>query len=318
MPFSRGHAGHQRELPGHSGVKPQPHRTVPSIRSVLVVIDAAADDTHLTHLIDRACLLPLLPDAQVLLLRFGPRASGERAVGDEREISRLLERAESAARSRGRAVHFEAIALEADPRVEVPRQARLARADVVLVGRQASGGGDSRLAEHLLHAGEGATLYVVRRPMAPYRRPLIAVELDDTAATLLAATLRLIGGHPRHLGVLHAYELPGEGWLRSAEGVPEPTLQSYQAATEAGLARRLEALLDTAPPPLATVTRLVRGGDPRLVIESASREFRADLLVIGTAGESTLKRLLRGDIPGHALRTASCDLLAVSTRPAHP
>lgn len=55
----------------------------------------------------------------------------------------------------------------------------------------------------------------------------------------------------------------------------------------------------------------VRLGDAAEEIESAAKEMKADMIVVGTHGRSGLKHLLLGSVAEHIVRHAPCPVLTV-------
>lgn len=68
--------------------------------------------------------------------------------------------------------------------------------------------------ERVIRLGQRPVLAVRRRPRAAYRRPAIALALDEAAPAIVSLALRVLPSLSE-ITVLHGYEVPLEGWLAS-------------------------------------------------------------------------------------------------------
>jgi len=190
---------------------------------------------------------------------------------------------------------------------------RAAQADLLVVG--ARGQHPVRdfaigtTGERLLRKRRGSMLVVRRSPARRYRRVLAPVDFSVHAPRVLAHAATI--APTARIEVLHAFELPFEGKLRSA-GVPVAEIHHSRQQARAQAVERLAALVAAAGIETTRVQRRIEHGYAPRVIVDAARESRADLIVIGKHGESIVEDLLLGSVTLHVLGEARCDVLVVS------
>ena len=196
--------------------------------------------------------------------------------------------------------------------VEIVRQARAARAELVVLG--AHGRHFVRdlflgtTAERVVRKGGRAVLVVKRPPGDSYRRVLVPVDFSATARATLLLTARL--APMARLILLHAYEIPYEGRLRMAGATNEP-IARLRRQHERQARARLRALVRELKLGARHPVCLVHHGYPSSVIDAAARARRADLVALGTHGMSGLRYVLLGSVAERVLREAPCDVLVV-------
>lgn len=195
------------------------------------------------------------------------------------------------------------------PYVQIIQRARELGAELIVMGRNRPPGVLGTTLTRVVHLSEIPTLVVRRRARAPYRHPLVAVEIDPSARSLIELTSELLGGaDPEHriVRVLHAYRAVFAGWHRTAadESGAFYVRQARQAA-ERSLAQLLAAL---GPLP-CRLEAIVRNGDPRGVIAREANRMRADLVAVGTHGRGGVAHVLLGSIAEWAVANVSRDVL---------
>lgn len=193
--------------------------------------------------------------------------------------------------------------VEGKPFVEIVRNARNRRAELIVLGRRGEGGFRALLvgstAERVIRKA-GASVLVVTRPAAgPYQRPLVAIDFSDSSRLALETTLRLVGPDTGVVELLHAYDVP--------PGTTDP----------ATLARHLEAvaranfekfLVDFASAGVEWRITL-KEGDARQVIPDLAAERQCDLVALGSHGRSGFAQILIGSVAEAVVRGAPCDVL---------
>jgi len=143
--------------------------------------------------------------------------------------------------------------------------------------------------------------------MANVRRVLVAVDLDATARSTIAAGEQIATQLGAQLRFVHAIEpIPYATDLE-----PLVDLHAMHDAT-------LSVLEDTIWPLLADskADRVVREGDPTAVIEVEARSWRADLLVVGHHTRSRLDRVVMGSVSYDLLHDLPASIMVV--HPNHP
>jgi nucleotide-binding universal stress UspA family protein len=296
-----------------------PARAALPLKTVLVATDFSAGAERA---LERALLLPLAAGAKVhvvhVLGKGGPRAA--RTDARERALS-MLEGSVASARDRAQArgddleltSHFR----EGQPFVEIIRSARELGAELVLVGRH----GRERLrdavigttAERVLRKGDVPVLVVNAEPAGPYAKPLVATDLSDASRRTFDFALRVLDPQLRSIGVVHAVEVPFEGFLTPSVSGPNDR-RAYRRTFERQGARALEAYLEPYAQSGVTWRTVVRAGDPRGAVVATSLRRRADLLAIGTHGRTGIAHALLGSVAEWLVAHCRCDVLVV--RPA--
>lgn len=157
--------------------------------------------------------------------------------------------------------------------------------------------------DNLIRQSPSPVLVVKRRPRAPYRDVLCAVDLSDCAAHALRCALKLL---PEcRVIALHAYHVGFEGWQRDAYVKEE---------TKADAARNLDeflAGLDLAPGDRDRVEARIGYGNPEEVIGDEIERNEPDLLVLGTHGRGGFRQATLGSTASAILEWARPDTLVV-------
>lgn len=162
----------------------------------------------------------------------------------------------------------------------------------------------------------------LRRPGPPPDSIAAAVDVDDgplnrriiAAAALAARAAAPAGGPPPAVHLLHAWDAPGEGLVRSFAHASGEAGR-YVAEVEAHHWKRLQDLADGAAtwPEAAgvrLVPRLIRG-PARVAVPTAIRDLGAALLVMGTVARTGVPGLIIGNTAEDVLNTVSVSVLAV-------
>lgn len=288
-----------------------PRREPPApFRSIVVATDftIGARDA-----LERAAQLPLARGARVSLLHVFPRkladrralATLQRRVDDA--ARRFAARAESAGHSE---LEVTGVLAKGQPFVEILRQARRRKADLIVVGRHGRRVFRDLVmgstAQRMVRQSEIPVLVVHGDPQGPWRRPVVATDLGPTSRHLGEIAARILDPVRAQVQVVHAFEVPFEGWValsdRSGGG---NWRRLYRQAASPKLARFAAALTARG---LRVRTRLIHG-DPRKAVLGEARRTRADLLVVGTHGRSGVSRALLGTVAEGLVSDATCDVL---------
>ena len=268
----------------------------------------------------RAASLPLGADAELhvvhVLNSVLSDAARDRAVPDAH--ARLKERARAAAqahRPAGRELPVTTHVAQGQAFVEIIRQARTVRADLVVIGRHRPRRIRDALlgstAERVVRKGDTPVLLVARPPAGAYRNVLAAVDLGDTSLRVVELATSLVK-EDASMMLVHAYEVPFESTLErsvGAAGMEDIRRARREALADAGT--RLRQALK----PLGREFELVlRRGEPRMVVIREALRKRADLVVLGTHARSGIAHALLGSVAEWLVRGAPCDIAI--TRPA--
>ena len=143
--------------------------------------------------------------------------------------------------------------------------------------------------------------------MRPIEKILVPVDFSEHAAAALDRAVDLAKRFGARLTLLHAYELPGPAMTEYQISIPEPLAEQVRAAAST----RLEALRERAAAgDLEVGCELVRGSAADAVANVAA-SLEADLVVMGTRGNTGLQHLLLGSVAERTVRTAPCPVLTV-------
>lgn len=161
-------------------------------------------------------------------------------------------------------------------------------------------------AVRLLKTATYPVLVVKQAPHEPYRRVLVAVDFSAASARAVRHAQQVAPG--ADIVLLHAFEVPFEGYLRYAS-VDEAAISHYRTVTGQEALQQLAALRDRAGLPPTSAKLVVLHGDPRLRIIEQEEELDCDLIVMGKHGDSVLETLLLGSVTKHVLAESQGDVL---------
>lgn len=148
-------------------------------------------------------------------------------------------------------------------------------------------------------------LIVKQRGHRPYARILLATDYSQPSATALVWAMTTFPEAEFHL--VHGCHMPFEGWQQAAYAMDE-----VLAACRTGMVDFVDTLpIDaTARAKLTTHVALL---DPFQMVRQVSTAIGADLLVIGSHGESGLRHATIGSVANALLSSAAIDTLMVKT-----
>lgn len=298
---------------------PKPPRP---FRSLLVPLDFSPASDRVAG---RVALLPLATGARLTLMHVVPRnlptSARERAKAEA--LKTLTAQARRLTAKLPSGVDVAPLVMVGAAAAEIAKRADKAKVDLVVMGR---GGGRAlrdvflgSTAERVIRRGQLPVL-VVRLPQrAAYRRPSLALDVDQTAPDVLDLLLRVLPVPRPAVEVIHAYDAPHQ-WMRygslSNEDAEEyrahyrqKALHEIAALLAASLAR---TKLDPRDAPLWRTQ--LRYGSPRSVIAKAVEKRGTDLLVLGTHAYSGVAQAFLGTVAGDVLREVACDVLVVPPR----
>jgi universal stress protein E len=253
--------------------------------------------------VSRAVNLPLAIDARVTLFHVIHRELGLSPLLQslaEQDAPRLLEEAAERARQLasdlGASVRVETAFCNGLPFIEVVREARARSADLIVVGRHSKRSLSEALigttAERVFRKTGTAVLIVGEptgptRPILPYRRALVAVDMSETCRRAVALGLRVLDASVETVDIVHAVEAV-EHVVAAKEAVT-----AMLAATSS--AKRWNLAVEV--------------GDPRKVILDVASHRGCELVVLGTHGRTALAQMLVGSVAEAVVRNARCDVL---------
>lgn len=151
---------------------------------------------------------------------------------------------------------------------------------------------------------------LVARPRALTGHVLVATDFSDPATPALVAGIeeaRRIGGR---LTAVHCVDITQLDW--SASFTPSPGWVDLVRASQTSLREDAEARLRAALSSLgATGDVLAVCGDPPNAIAGAATQLGAEVVIVGTAGRTGLKRVTLGSVAEGVVRHAPTSVMVV-------
>ncbi len=200
--------------------------------------------------------------------------------------------------------------------VEIIRHARSVAADLIVLGRHGRRPVRDMFigstAERVIRTGDLPVLVVSRKPSGGYRRPIVAVDLEDTCRSVVSIAMRVLGPEVASATLVHAYHVPFEGFM--TPGVSPDAMtdirKEYRRVAASNMAKLQASIGDLG---VRWQTVVVRA-DPRSAVVAEAARRRANLVVVGTHGRTGLSHALIGSVAEWIIQAAPCDVLVA--RPA--
>jgi nucleotide-binding universal stress UspA family protein len=287
--------------------------------SLLVAIDLTPSSDRVLGRVSR---LPLADDAEVTILHVVP---GSLTATQQRDAERdadaaLASEALHLRKSLPQHVRIHRLVKRGGAAEEIGACATKLDAELIVMGR---GSGralrDAFLgstAERVVRQARIPVLVVRLAARATYKRPALALDLDQAAHEVVRLLLRVLPAPRPRVAIIHAYEIPYRGLIYPSLSADEAdkTDEEFRLAAHEDLAGLLATALaegkvrpeDTPPWKLH-----VWHGSPLVVVERVMKKVETDLLVLGTRGHSGAAYLFLGTVAGELLRQAKCDVLVV-------
>jgi nucleotide-binding universal stress UspA family protein len=147
----------------------------------------------------------------------------------------------------------------------------------------------------------------------------ILLAIDDSECSTAAVKAVIDQFRPAHtqVTVLHADDWPNgiPPSMAFAEGSSAShSILAFHKLRRSNAAAQLEAVAEQLRREGFTVAASLRDGDPRHTIVDCAREWRADLIVLGSHGKKGLDRML-GSVSDSVARHAPCSVEIVRARP---
>ncbi|MDB4962825.1 MAG: hypothetical protein JWP01_2824 [Myxococcales bacterium] len=271
--------------------------------TILVATDFSAGAARA---LERATRLPLADPAKLVLVHVLPADAKSSAQADAEEL--LAQTLTTVPRSPDLEISSEVAS--GTPFEAIIKHARSLEADLVVMGRH----GKRRIHDLLIGStvhrtvryGDTPVLVVNAEVTGPYRRPVIALELDDVSRRIVELGLSVLPSEIGEVDVVHANELPAtELQLIASTG--------FEDDHDVGARRFLEDVLHSTGVAGSPWRITIRRADARIAILNETVSYQADLVVLGTHGRSGLAHVAAGSVAEFVLGEARCDVLV--TRP---
>lgn len=143
--------------------------------------------------------------------------------------------------------------------------------------------------------------------MSAIRTILVPIDFSSYSLAALERARDLARQSGARLHLLHCYEIPTPGFEQYRLALPETVWERIREGAE----RRLAELAEKAAAPGLTVTSELCADPPGQSIAAVAQRIGADLVVMGTHGNTGLKHLLLGSVAERTARTATCSVLVV-------
>lgn len=154
-------------------------------------------------------------------------------------------------------------------------------------------------AERVMRASRRPVLMVNRDSAAPYRNPIIAVDLSPISALVVKTAKKLGLTKSAELSVVYA-------------ATPESKIDESEKDARRRQARYdLNDLLTAEGVAVGPNYLIAEEGEAVGLIRDWTRRTEADLLIMGTSGQGGVRRFFIGSVAGSLLRQMECDMLAV-------
>lgn len=145
--------------------------------------------------------------------------------------------------------------------------------------------------------------------MNRFRSILVPTDFSEHANAALDRALALARASSGVVHLLHAYEIPLGTIPPYGVAIPESVLAGLRDAA----ARRLEKAAARVEAAGVRCERHLVQSSPSMAIGESARSLDADLVVMGTRGNTGLKHVLLGSVAERTVRTAPCPVLTLQT-----
>ena len=135
----------------------------------------------------------------------------------------------------------------------------------------------------------------------------VAVDFSDHADAAVDTAIELAKGLGAEIHVIHAFDLRVPMITPYEVAIPEPYIEQSREAAAAKLAEVVDTVRKAG---VKVGSQLVGSPPPAAIVEAAER-VGADLIVMGTRGNTGLKHLLLGSVAEQTLRLAHCAVMTV-------
>jgi nucleotide-binding universal stress UspA family protein len=276
--------------------------------NILVATDFSAGGRQA---VQRAARLPIARGSALTILHVMPRLQPQVAMRAEAAVRDAIDvLAADARRLLPVGVDLFTVIETGDAWAEIVRRAAGERSQLIVVGRSGRG---RRLfgstADRVLRTTHTPVLVVAADPVAPYGRPLVAVDREGTAVAAISLLTRVVAEHVRGALAVHVLD-PHARLLPIEYGLTATEIAEYRDLPEQTVRREIEPGLDAlCGTDFDFDLRCVEGGTASTILDMAAAE-EADLIALGTHGRSGLRHLLIGSVCESVVRDSSIDVLA--------
>lgn len=282
----------------------------PLPRHILVAVDRSQPSSWAVKVAERVG--PAFGSDLRLIYVLDPDTNGGELIEMVGEAEQFITRYPVTAPPEGR--RLDRIVHMGQPPAEIAAEANEWPADLIVVGTHGRRGIDrlmlGSIAEGVLRRAACPVLCVGHEPPSPIGIARILVAVDDSEQAGWAADLarRFAGSFRAQVALAHVvpFALPVEpGYGMVVDHADEILMNAGKEFLS-----KFYWCQGGSPP-----TRIVRQGPAAQEILVAAREWKADLIVLGTHSRRGLSRLLLGSTAEAVVRQSACPVLCVSHGP---
>lgn len=263
--------------------------------------------------VERAARLRMRRGSSLTILHVIPR---QRRAGPAREVEARDALARDVARARAvlaPGVDLRLAICRGEPFAEIARRADEERAELIVVGRHGEHGWRRGIlgstADRVLRTTSVGVLVVAAEPTVPYRRALVAVDHEGTAAAVIGLLAHVLTPDVEELLAVHVLDQCAPERLPAVYSRGGAEVAHQHVAAESIVRATIGCALDElCGPALAYELRCV-DGLPAPAILDASRAESIDLVAVGTHGRTGLGRLMIGSVAAGVIRDNEVDTL---------
>lgn len=141
----------------------------------------------------------------------------------------------------------------------------------------------------------------------PIRKILVPVDFSPDADQAVADAIEIARASDAEIELLHAWRLPVQATLPEAGLVPIEAVNAIRKSDEEKLQAQAASIRDQG---VRCNAHLIEGVASHEIVEAIGA-YNADLVVIGTRGQTGLKHAVMGSVAERVTRHASCPVLTV-------
>ena len=143
--------------------------------------------------------------------------------------------------------------------------------------------------------------------MRPISTIAVAVDFSDHADAATDVSIDLAKRLGAEIHVVHAFDLRAPMITAYDVAIPEPYIEQSRDAAASKLAKVVDRVRAAG---VKVGSQLVGAPPPSAIVDAADR-VGADLIVMGTRGNTGLKHLFLGSVAEQTLRLAHCSVMTV-------
>jgi nucleotide-binding universal stress UspA family protein len=144
------------------------------------------------------------------------------------------------------------------------------------------------------------------KPMSTFEHILVTTDFSPSSAAAVELAINMATRLDAELTLLHVWELPVYPYLELVTSLAALTNEVEKAAAES-----LETKLKEVRSHLPRAKSLLRMGIPWQQIVEASKQSKADLLIMGTHGRRGFEHAIMGSVAEKVVRLSPIPVLTV-------